>query len=57
MCDVETKINHQMKSEIGKAQGRIISVLDDLNEISKCFKEKPKEIEWIEDADENSNSD
>tara|TARA_B110000285_G_scaffold224629_1_gene281696 strand:+ start:927 stop:1067 length:141 start_codon:yes stop_codon:yes gene_type:complete len=46
-----------MSSEIGKAQGRIINVLDDLNEISESFKEKPKEIEWVEDADENSNSD
>lgn len=46
-----------MQNEIGKAQTRISNVIEELNQIQKSFKEKPKAIEWMENVDEDSNSD
>lgn len=54
---VETRIDQKMQSEMGKAQKRINTVIADLNEIQRTYADKPREVEWVEDADEDSDSD
>ena len=57
MNNVESKINRQIHIEIGKAQKRIRNVMDELHQVQVSFKEKKAEIEWVEDVDEDSQTD
>ena len=57
IVEVETRIDQRIGDEMSKAQKRINIVIADLNDIQRTYADKPKEVEWVEDADEDSNSD